>query len=63
MPTSRKPPLVTNDPRILRSPLTNRWYIVTKWRPSGPDNIEAHTKFDVTDRVESIIAAAKEGDL
>jgi hypothetical protein len=42
---------------ILKSPLTDRWHCVTKYRERG-GRIEASERADVHDRVEEIVAAA-----
>lgn len=44
-----KPPKVTRGgpPRVLRSPLTGTWYVVTAYRDYGHGNIEAVVKREV----------------
>lgn len=42
-------------PRIMRSPLTGNWYVVTKYT-QHETHITAHTKYDVTDQMMTILA-------
>jgi hypothetical protein len=58
MPTAR---LIKDQPFIHQSSLTGHWYFVQSWRDLGNDIREAHIKWDITDQIESIITAAKEG--
>lgn len=61
-----KPKLATTirtDPRILKSTLTDRWYVVTRYKVTGQDDkgrdlIEALKKHDVTDQIANIIEPA-----
>lgn len=49
-------PLITNDPKVLRSELTERWWVVTKWRKEGDrGGIRAVQKFDITDQIKAIL--------
>lgn len=53
------------EPRILKSALTGRWYVVTRYKvtsqaPDGSDLITAQDKHDVTDYIERIIKGETE---
>lgn len=41
-------PLITKSPHLALSGLSEKVYVVTKWRPMPGGMVEAHTKFDVT---------------
>jgi hypothetical protein len=49
------------QPRIVRSDLTNQWYVVTRYmvkknpNDSGKGILIAQTKYDVTDQINEII--------
>lgn len=45
------------EPLIRQSPLTENWYVITKYSQKG-DHITAHTKHDVTDQMTAIMSAA-----
>ncbi len=49
-------------PLIRKTPLTNRWVCITKYKPlkgsKVPGAIEATEKFDIHDQIEQIIADA-----
>lgn len=42
-------------PQIVKSPLTERWYVVTRYSTPKPGIIVAQKKYDVTDQIESIL--------
>jgi hypothetical protein len=55
-------------PHLMQSPLTNQWYIVTRWRErEGVDTktgertryMVALEKFDVSDQMRAILKAAQ----
>lgn len=50
-------PAIQRDPILTRGGLTNRVYVVTKWRDLGNGNIEAVEKYDVTDQYGALRAA------
>jgi hypothetical protein len=52
----RRPPLVRDRSFTDQSALTGRWYFVDSWRPAGEHGREAHTKHDITDAINRIIA-------
>lgn len=43
-------------PRIVRSPLTGRWYIATRYIDRGGGKLEVITKYEVTEEIHRIIA-------
>ena len=45
------------EPELAHSPMTDRWYVVTRWRKDG----SAQTKYDVTDQIFKIQADAVHG--
>ena len=58
--------MAAQTPRILKSPLTNHWYVVTRYREREALNavtgqpsryFVAYTKHDVTDQMDAIFAA------
>lgn len=48
-------PKAETGARILRSGLTDRFYVATRWIDRGDGNVEALRKFDVTEQVEEIV--------
>lgn len=48
---------MSKTPLIRQSPLTDNWYVVTRYTQKG-DHITAHIKYDVTDQVSAIMSAA-----
>ncbi len=42
-------------PLILRSDLTNRWYIVTDYKEMGNGKFQAKKKYDVTEQIKPIL--------
>jgi hypothetical protein len=51
-------------PRLMRSPLTHRVYVVTRYRvvDEARDLIEAHTKYDVTEDYARLRSEDRESD-
>lgn len=52
--SARKPPL------LLRGGLTGRVYVVTAYTDHGDGRITAHTKHDVTDQYDALVADSRE---
>jgi len=50
-------PLITKSPHLALSGLSEKVYVVTKYRPMPGGLIEAHTKFDVTRSFEDVAAS------
>ena len=51
--------MTKQSPRILHSPLTNDFYIVTEYKELGEGRFEAIEKYGATDQVMDIIAKAQ----
>ncbi len=43
-------------PIITKTPLTERWTCITKWRKLKNGNVKALKRFDIQQQMESIIA-------
>lgn len=48
-------------PMIMYSDMTDRWYIVTRYKDLGEGKFRAQTKYDVTDQMQEIITSIQKG--
>ena len=46
----------TVNPLLVRGPLSDRVYVVTRYRVTGGGAVEALTKYDVTDQFRALVA-------
>lgn len=44
------------NPLLVRGPLSDRVFIVTRYKVHGGGRIEALTKYDVTDQFDALVA-------